>query len=798
MPVAVLLIGGIVWARFGVVSNAVLFGLATAATALVLVRKLRLLAVSIAIVAAGIFLYLERYRITSGNDLRVQLKGEPELVTVRGRIVETPSPRDFYSGTNNVVYSHVRIEVSEILRAKQWFPASGTVANRTRGELALDFVQGRQVEVIGVIERPPRAPAPGLFDYRAYLHNQRVFFQLKSDSTNDWQLLSVEPVPLTERFRRWAQHQLQRGLPPDEQVDLILAMTLGLRSALSGEASEPFMRTGTMHIFAVSGLHVACIAGFILYALQWCGLSREKSGLLTVPLIWFYTLATGWQSSAIRAALMFTVIIAGRILKRPSDLLNSTAAAAVLILMFQPEQLFQAGFQLSFVVVASLALFLPLVQSFLPRLMEPDPFLPREVWPRWRLWLAPFLRLVASMLAVSIASWIGSLPLIAYYFNMVTLSSFAANMVAVPLSSVALASTVFSILISPLGPLFNYFGWVFMWYTIRFTQLCAEIPFGYFYVPKPNALFFIFYFAAVMVAMVPALRTAGRKLIALPAVALLGVAWLCSLLIGRPLATVTVLPCAGAPALVEIAAEPTLLVDASSERDSEYLLKRFLRSRGLGSIGHLLLTHGDAQNAGGFRTIWEEFEPDIVLTSPARARSPVYRKAIQLLEEHPRRWKVISASDQFSGWTVLHPPSGRGRPRADDNCVVLKRAVGNWTLLYVGDLGAEGQKQLLASDANLKADIVITGMPEQDEPLRDELLTAIRPRVIILGTSRYPHHAEGTPELRARLERSGAMVFSIVETDAVTIQIQRDRCEIAGMNGTKLHLDPSDPGGRND
>lgn len=780
------------------VSNTLLVGLAACAMALVFVRRLQLLAVSILIVAAGIFLYSERYRIASQNDLRVQLTGAPELVTVRGRIVETPSPRDFYSGTNNVVYSHARIEIIEILRARQWSQSSGTVASRTRGELTLDFVQGRQVEVTGVIEKPPRAAAPGLFDYRAYLHNQRIFFQLKSDSTNDWQLLSFEPVPLTERFRRWAQRQLQRGLPPDEQVDLILAMTLGLRSALSGEASEPFMRTGTMHIFAVSGLHVACIAGFILYALQWCGLSREKGGLLTVPLIWFYTLATGWQSSAIRAALMFTVIIAGRILRRPADLLNSTAAAAVLILAFQPEQLFQAGFQLSFVVVASLALFLPVVQNFLPRLVEPDPFIPRAAWPRWRLWAAPFMRLVASMLSVSIASWIGSLPLIAYYFNMVTLSSFVANMVAVPLSSVALASTVFSILISPLGPVFNYFGWVFMWYTIRFTQICAEIPLGYFYVPKPNALFFAFYFAAVMAVVIPALRTPRRRFVTFPTVALLGIAWLCSIFIGRPLATVTVLPCAGTPALVEITAEPALLVDASSERDSEYLLKRFLRSRGLGSIDHLLLTHGDAQNAGGFPMIWEEFEPDLVITSPSRARSPIYRKAVQLLEEHSKRWKVISASDQFSGWTVLHPPKGRGLPRADDNCVMIKRAVGGWTILHVGDLGAEGQKQLLASDANLRADIVIAGMPEQGEPLQDELLAAIHPRAIILGTSRYPHHAEGTPELRARFERSGAIVFSIVETDAVTIRIRRDQCEIAGMNGTKLQLSPSDPGARND
>jgi ComEC/Rec2-related protein len=555
VPVAFLLIGGIVLARFLPLQEGLALALLGGAGALMLLPKLpwaRLAGLAIIIFAAGMILYSARYRIASEDDLRVRFSGEPELVTLRGRIAETPSPRDFHSVSNRIVYSHAVIRVSAVLREKEWNAAMGTIASRTRGELPADFVEGREVEVTGVMERPPRAAAPGLFDYRAYLHNQRIFFQLKSDSTNDWALLTFEPVPMTEQFRRWAQQQLQRGLPPGEPVELILAMTLGLRSALSGEASEPFMRTGTMHIFAVSGLHVACIAGFILYLLQWSGMPREKGGLLTVPLIWFYTLATGWQSSAIRAALMFRVIIAGRILKRPSDLLNSTAAAAVLILLFQPEQLFQAGFQLSFVVVACLALLLPAIQSFRPKFLEPDPFLPRAAWPRWRLWAGPAARMGGSMLAVSVASWIGSTPLIAYYFNMVTLSSFAANMVAVPLSSVALASTVFSMLIPPAGVVFNYVSWAFMWHTIQFTRWCAEIPFGYFYVPKPNALFFAFYFAAMAVLFVPALRAGARRIVDFSAVVLLGLAWVCSVFVGRPLATITVLPCAGTPAFVAV------------------------------------------------------------------------------------------------------------------------------------------------------------------------------------------------------------------------------------------------------
>ena len=145
----------------------------------------------------------------------------------------------------------------------------------------------------------------------------------------------------------------------DEELRLLWAMTLGWKTALTDEVSEPFMRSGTMHIFAISGLHIALIAGILVAVLRAAQLPRGACGALIVPVIWFYTAATGWQSSAIRSTIMMTVIIAGWSLRRPSNLLNSLAASGFIILVWEPSQLFQASFQLSFFVVLSIALLLP-------------------------------------------------------------------------------------------------------------------------------------------------------------------------------------------------------------------------------------------------------------------------------------------------------------------------------------------------------------------------------------------------------------------------------------------------------
>src|ERR1700742_4218171 len=98
----------------------------------------------------------------------------------------------------------------------------------------------------------------------------------------------------------------------------------------------------TMHMFAIDGLRIALIAGMLVAILRALQISRAWCGVIAIPAIWFYTAATGWEPSAVRASVMMTVVLGGWSLKRPGDLLNSLAAAAFLILEWDPRQLFEA------------------------------------------------------------------------------------------------------------------------------------------------------------------------------------------------------------------------------------------------------------------------------------------------------------------------------------------------------------------------------------------------------------------------------------------------------------------------
>jgi competence protein ComEC len=133
--------------------------------------------------------------------------------------------------------------------------------------------------------------------------------------------------------------------------------------------------------------------------------------------MWFFTSVTGMQASAIRATVMLTVIVGGWMFSRPSNLLNSLFAAAILILLWQPSQLFQAGFQLSFMVVLSIALLPPLFKNIFERLIQNDPYLPKQLQPFSFKIINPVLGYTGGAIVTSLGAFVGSFPLIAYYFN---------------------------------------------------------------------------------------------------------------------------------------------------------------------------------------------------------------------------------------------------------------------------------------------------------------------------------------------------------------------------------------------
>lgn len=758
------------------------------------------------------------------DDLRGILGAKPEIVTLRGTLVETPTHRHYEHRDEEVWRTLARVDVEAIrVRNQTWSPATGRIAVMTPGIVPTNFFGGRRIQIEGVLQPPRSALADGLFDYAAFLSRQGIYYQFDVETISDWRTDddSAPREPIADRFGRWAKAALALGLPEhDEPLQLLWAMTLGWKTALNGEVSEPFMRSGTMHVFAISGLHIALIASLLVAMLRVFRVPRAWCVWVVVPLIWFYTGVTGWQPSAIRSTIMMTVILGGWLLKRPNDLINSLAGAALIILLWDPQQIFQAGFQLSFAVVFSLALLAPVFHALSAPVLDPslqanaplqpgtpllrqaidalvrvvppfgllfpDPLQITAARPWWQRWLITATRWLAGSIVTSLAAWVGSIPVVAWHFHLLTPVSLLANLLVIPLSSAALACNLASMATAAWLPwateLFNHSAWFFMVWMVKISVWSAELPGGCFHVAAPSLPFFLFYYTALAALMTgaflkPRLRIATSVALACFA-AWMGAAWWHE----RQFAQLTVLPLNGGEVIYfrPAGGGDELVIDCGNESSAEHTLKPFLRSRGVNRPARLLLTHGDVRNVGGAALMQSRFTPRRVLVSEATFRSGAYRTAVRSFDTITNLVERLPRGARVEPWTLLHPDAADAFPQADDNAAVLHADIFGTRILLLSDLGKPGQNALMTRHPDLRADIVITGLPTQGEPLAEALLDTLQPKLIIVSDSEFPASQRASEILKRRLADRHIPILYTRQSMAVNLRLSQSGWKVSG------------------
>jgi competence protein ComEC len=309
--------------------------------------------------------------------------------------------------------------------------------------------------------------------------------------------------------RRAAARILALGIEDSPRtVGLLRALLLGYRSDLTPGDRDLFAVTGTLHIFAISGLHVGIVCLLLMRLLSALGVPRTLWAAWIAPALAVYTFATGAKPSAVRACIMAVLFVSAPLLGRRPDSLSAVAAAALLILGVYPKQLQQAGFVLSFVVVTGLILLVPVAvrclelavaeagvrfgrgtRSVMPLFWEPDPARDRSA-PNRLAWLQGAVRYLASLVALSCSAWLVSAPLTAYYFGRFTPIAIVGNVLVVPLAFLIVLGGCLSLLLgSVLGvcaAIFNHANLALATVLVQALRLMSRVPGGAIDVPRPS------------------------------------------------------------------------------------------------------------------------------------------------------------------------------------------------------------------------------------------------------------------------------------------------------------------------
>ncbi len=594
-------------------------------------------------------------------------------------------------------------------------------------------VAGAVVSGRGNFEPIPGPRNPGEFDRATWLKRQGVAAVFQSDGldqveTGRWALLGA-------RIRQGFRERVTAGLPDDSQeAEVIRAVVIGETPPDADVLIMAFRNSGTLHVFSVSGLHVAMMGSIGWLLLSWAGVPRRWAVLVLLPLVFGYSWITGNSPPAVRSAWMASVFLGAFVFRRQPDLLNVLGAVLLGAMLWDGQLLFQPGVQLSYGVVAAIAVGTAWTARFFHWMAVPELYLPTRRTGRWRTWWLKLRGKTSQSLGVSVAAAVGSAPLTAFHFGMVTPVSVLANLVLVPLVFVLLVGGLAGVALSPVAPPLSRAvnrinGW-FAHACVVSAEMFSAIPGGHFHV--------------------------GRE--------------------RRPRLRVYDLERGDGSACFSGGGDGAVLLDCGGPRSFRRSVMPSLRQLGI-DPDSVVISHADGGHLGGGAPVWTAFPIRQALMPVRLARSPTYRA---WMKDGPKAGisvsltdvaRAISFPDGASLETLYAPDAFSQNALADERVAVLRLRWHGWKLLLTSDAGMRTEMKLLDGGVDPSADVIIAGCNRTDLSLCDAFLDAVRPQVIITSNKQFPAGENRDPMIMDYWKSRGIRVVDQAVTGGVTLRV---------------------------
>lgn len=819
------LAAGIVLARqvqFQVFEIATMLALFTALMALAQWGKARRMFVAcglLSIIGSGVLLEM-CHQATHAPSIDA---GAHETVLLTGCVVSPPA---FYEGRDQFT-----LELARNARARV------TLITR-EGENPPVLRYGQLAEMEARIRPLRNFHNPGAFDYEAYAARSGVYW---TASVRPGGEIKVKPGRCGSRWlaaifaiRTEALNRIERLYSKSPYATGIMEATLiGESSKLERIWTDHFRRTGTYHMLVIDGLHISILAAFLLFLLRLCFVPELEALVSTAAGAWLYAAVSGWNAPAIRAAGGFTLFLIARYFYRRVRLLNLLAAAAIVYLIFDPGQIFEAGFQLSFLSVAAIgALAVPLLEATsapyyrgLRGIAEEsrDPRMPPRA-AQFRLelrllaetvhyylllpqnWLlralALSVRLVFYAYELAVISAVIQIALavpMALYFHRISISAFSANILAVPLLGLVVPLGFLAILTQS-GMVAQAAGWL-----LTAGEKVADWHAGWepaWRVPDPP-LWLGIAFSVSLLLLAWSMRRSRSFIWCCAAV----VCFLFALLYRHPFPPATrdgeleltaIDVGQGDSLLIAFPDSKLMLIDGGGVLSfgrktkprldtGEDVVSPYLWRRSISKLDIVALTHAHDDHARGLPAVIENFHPSELWTgaTPAsEAWSDVEREA------RAEKVKIVAMRSgrtfDFGGTRIdiLSPPPDYvpGDIPTNNDSLAMRITYKRRSFLLTGDMEKPMELRLLADGQPLDADVLKVGHHGSNTSSIDPFLDAVHPSFAVIsdGFENSFHHPH--PQVLARLARHQAAIFRTdleglisVRTDGQRISVETFR-----------------------
>jgi competence protein ComEC len=684
------------------------------------------------------------------------------------------------------------------------------------GENTRLFRYGDLIRTEVRLKQPRGAGNPGAFNYERYLRLQGI--RLRGFVSDPQKIVLIregqgDPArQALEKFRTRIRDRI-RSQAPFPEGTLIQAMTLGEQSEIPRDIQDRFNRTGTSHIIAISGFNVGIIALITFFLIRMLLKTSEflllryniqrLSALFAFAPVVFYAFVAGLGMSTVRALLMTLALLITILMGRGRDLLNTLALAAFAILVLSPAALFDISFQLSFLAVASILLFMPGITE---RLTAWKNGAETRISRLGRKVAADFLLFVA----VSAACTLGTLPFIVYYFNRISNITLAANLVLVPILGFVVLP--FAMLLIIVAPLSDALSALLIDITTVLTRLCLDINDWFASLPGSSSIvttpsipeltaYYVILITAALLLGLPGRMTwqahifwTRQKLAVAMALAVLflagDIAWLHQKLQNRDTLRITFLDVGHASAaLVEFPGGGRMLVDGGGSYDDRfdvgrYVVAPFLWHERIGTIDIVVLTHPHPDHVNGLPYILDNFDVKEVWSNGDEAIvhwGSAFADKIRQKGIAHRLLTSKSAPIDRGGVRISILNPGKGPPADSDlddreineRALVMQLRWGEAVFLLPSDIGEPTELELTGRYRNLASGVLLAPHHGSAYSSSQSFLRSVRPWTIVISTGRPIRE-----DVLERFRMTGAAIFRTDVHGAVRIVTDGRRYEV--------------------
>jgi competence protein ComEC len=676
------------------------------------------------------------------------------------------------------------MELTAVERDSQWQPASGKILLKQR-LLSGKLNYGSTIMIFGSPDMPPLPSNPGEFNYRRYLQMNNIYFQFYLNDEQDymilqdvrgstWQHYIIQPV------RNKIITILNNTVPPPT-VDVLKALILGERQDIDRPIMESFQKSGVIHVLAISGLHVGFILLIFLMIFSILNLRYRLKIILTLVFLFIFVVLVDFKVPVLRASIMATIYFLAELTERRGNSMNIIGLAGLLILAFDPKQLFQAGFQFSFVAVGSILYGYPRLSKLLPR-------------PGQYQWASVFNKFIGHPFIVSFAAVLGTTPLTWCYYGTFQLGALFINLLIIPAIGLLLITAFILIVIGALG-----FGFVdglgillhkFFMGILTVIQFFSSLPMVQIDLPNPPFITILILSLAIFLFF----KLDNIRRIIYPIFLLLFLI----LIFAFPnrnnetLQVTFVNVRQGDGAIIQFPNQSVMVVDAGENNPAlnagERYMLPLLEYYNINRIKYMVGTHAHSDHIGGISTILKKVKVDTLVLPDYPDESMLYSNILKTAKNknipilfkkrgdflYPDTGCRVYILHPFGPYLEKHAQSGH---EVNNSSIVMKIQYAETAFLLTGDLEMDAEQWLLNYNSFLRADVLKVGHHGSKTSTSEEFISLIQPDYSVISVGRFNNFFHPSRRTVERLIANQAHPFRTDYFGAVFFQSDGKKVE---------------------